>query len=76
MQVSLTLDCSGMRCPRPIVEMAKRMRHMAPGEVLELIATDPVARNDVPAWCRRTGNELVDFKEDGGALRFYVKKQG
>lgn len=69
------LDCRGMRCPRPIVEMAKKMRTLTPGQVLELWATDPVAQKDVPAWCQKTGNHLVG-QESGEFFRFYVKKQG
>ncbi|MFQ5827422.1 MAG: sulfurtransferase TusA family protein, partial [Dehalococcoidia bacterium] len=44
MASDLVLDCRGMRCPRPIVEMAKAMRRMGAGQVLELLATDPVAK--------------------------------
>ncbi len=74
MQADETVDCMGMRCPRPIVEMAKRMRKMQPGQVLELLANDPVAKKDVPGWCQETGNEFLEREDVEGSFRFYVRK--
>ena len=74
MQAEVVLDCRGMKCPRPIVEMAKRMRKMQPGQVLELQADDPVAKVDVPRWCDTTGNEFVGREDVGDLLKFYVTK--
>ena len=74
MQADVVLDCMGMKCPRPIVEMAKRMRKMQPGQVLELHADDPVAKADVPSWCDTTGNEFVSREDVGDLLKFYVTK--
>jgi tRNA 2-thiouridine synthesizing protein A len=76
MQADIVLDCQGMRCPRPIVEMAKKMKGMEPGQVLELWATDVVAKKDVPAWCHKTGNEFLGQEDDGKVFRFYVRKKG
>lgn len=70
----VVLDCQGMRCPRPIVEMAKKMRGMEPGQVLELWSTDQVALNDVPAWCRKTGNTLESQEQEAEVLKFFVRK--
>lgn len=70
------LDCRGMRCPRPIVEMAKRMRKMEPGQVLELLSDDPVAKKDVPNWCSTTGNEFLERRDEDDFFKFYVKKVG
>jgi len=69
-----TLDAKGLMCPMPIVKLAKKMKEMKVGEVLELIADDVGSKEDVPAWCKRTGNELVSQKEEGGAFFFYIKK--
>ncbi|MDA8186534.1 MAG: sulfurtransferase TusA family protein [Dehalococcoidales bacterium] len=69
------LDCLGMRCPRPIVEMAKKMRKMEAGQVLELLANDPVSKKDVPGWCHDTGNEFLGEEDGEGSFRFYVRKK-
>jgi TusA-related sulfurtransferase len=54
--------------------MAKRMRRMEMGQVLELLANDPVARKDVPAWCQKTGNEFLERQDEGDYFKFYVRK--
>lgn len=69
-----TLDCKGMRCPRPIVEMAKAMRRLQVGQVLELLADDPVAKNDIPAWCQTTGHHFLGREDEDGSFRFLVRK--
>ncbi|OGS41667.1 MAG: SirA family protein [Euryarchaeota archaeon RBG_16_62_10] len=60
-------------CPMPIVQLAKKIKEMKSGQILELLADDVGAKEDVPAWCSRTGNSLVVTEEDGKTLKFYVK---
>ena len=50
----------------PIVNLAKKMKNMKVGEELILLADDVGSKADVPAWCQRTGNELVEATEAGG----------
>ena len=57
--VALSLDCRGMRCPQPIIELARRITGIEPGGQIELLADDPAAAPDLTAWCRMTGHELV-----------------
>jgi len=68
-----TLDTKGLMCPMPIVQLAKKVKEMRPGQVLELVADDVGAKEDVPAWCSRTGHQLVGSEQDGKILRFYIK---
>ncbi|MHB1679870.1 MAG: sulfurtransferase TusA family protein [bacterium] len=69
-----TLDASGLSCPLPIVKTKKEIDLMTSGQVLEIISTDPGSKNDMTAWCKRTGNELLESTEEGGKFKFYVKK--
>jgi tRNA 2-thiouridine synthesizing protein A len=69
-----TLDCFGVLCPMPIIQTAKKMKELRPGQVLEVIATDRGIRDDMPAWCRTTGQEFLGMEEDGELIRVYVKK--
>jgi tRNA 2-thiouridine synthesizing protein A len=46
------LDCRGMRCPQPVIELAKAWPAVALGETVELLSDDPASASDVPAWCR------------------------
>lgn len=69
-----SLDTSGKCCPMPMVETNMAMKGLKAGEVLEIIATDPATKMDIPSWCNRTGNTLLEHNEDGGVLRYYVRK--
>jgi tRNA 2-thiouridine synthesizing protein A len=58
-QPRLSLDCLGMACPRPIIELARRFGELDDGDVVELLADDPAAGPDLAAWCRMRGQELI-----------------
>ncbi|WP_285555246.1 sulfurtransferase TusA family protein [Actinoplanes regularis] len=55
----ITLDCLGQRCPLPVIKLAKSMPQVAVGEIVRVLADDPAAANDIPAWCRMKGQELI-----------------
>jgi TusA-related sulfurtransferase len=58
----------------PIVETAKKMKELGPGEVLEVQSTDAGIKEDMPAWCRTTGHEFLGFEEDGETVKVFVRK--
>ncbi len=68
------LDVRGQVCPMPIVKAAIEMKRLAAGQVLKILATDRGALADVPAWADDTDNQLLDSREEDGALVFYVRK--
>lgn len=65
--VHLELDCRGQRCPRPVIELARRLGEVEVGDVVAVVTEDAAAATDVPAWCRLRGQEYVgqDVAEDG-----------
>jgi TusA-related sulfurtransferase len=69
-----TLDCYGLLCPMPIIQTAKRIKDMKRGEVLEVLSTDAGIRDDMPAWCRTTGQEFLGVEENGEVIKVYVRK--
>ena len=71
-----TLDCYGLMCPMPIIQAAKALKAMKIGQVLEVHSNDPGFREDLPAWCRTTGQEFLGVEEDGDVLKGYVRKTG
>lgn len=75
MQIDQKLDCKGLSCPMPIIKLAKAVKKMKSGEVLEMLVTDPGAKADVPAWCGKTGNIFLEQAEEDGTLKFYIKKK-
>ncbi len=70
-----TIDTSGRLCPYPIVETAKAIRALEDGEVLLVVATDPVIALDSPMWCKATRNEHLGTFQDGGAWKSFVRKR-
>ena len=56
------LDAKGLNCPLPILKAKKALKDLATGEMLRILATDPGAVADFQAFCRTTGNELVEFE--------------
>jgi len=54
-----TIDTRGKRCPLPIIILAQRIKEVSIGECISLLADDPAAAFDVPAWCRMTNHQLV-----------------
>lgn len=72
--ITTTVDARGQSCPGPLVGLARALKDAAPGDLLELLATDPGSRSDVPAWAKLTGNELLEATEEGGAFRYVVRK--
>jgi len=73
--VAKTLDLKGLSCPLPIVKTAQAMKELQPGDLVEALATDPGSVPDFNAWCKSTGNELVEQTEEGGVFRFLIKKK-
>jgi tRNA 2-thiouridine synthesizing protein A len=55
----LVIDCRGIRCPLPVIELARRIGEVEVGGVVAVVADDPAAATDVPAWCRLRGHEYV-----------------
>jgi TusA-related sulfurtransferase len=72
--ISTTVDARGQSCPGPLVTLNKALRNVQRGDLLELLATDPGARSDVPSWAKLSSNELVESSESDGLLRFVIRK--
>jgi tRNA 2-thiouridine synthesizing protein A len=73
--ISATVDAKGQSCPGPLVSLAKAIREANPGDLLELLATDPGSTSDVPSWAELSGNELLEKSEDDGVYRYVVRKR-
>ena len=55
----VVIDCLGQRCPLPVIALAKRLPQVEVGTVVRVLADDPAAANDIPAWCRMRDQEYV-----------------
>lgn len=74
MNADKILDAKGLACPMPIVKTRKAINELTSGEVLEIHATDKGAKNDLTAWAKSTGHELINTEEDNGVFKFFIKK--
>ena len=70
----MELDARGLNCPLPILRARKSINSMAAGQVLRIIATDPGSVKDFEAFCKQTGNELLDTTQNGTEYQFNIRK--
>ena len=68
------LDAKGLNCPLPILKAKKALKGVAVGQTLEVLATDPGSVADFDAFCRATGNELLESAQNDGVYRFLIKR--
>lgn len=57
------LDARRMFCPMPVIRTQDKIKELTPGDILEVVCTDPGALNDIPAWCRINGHTVINTKE-------------
>lgn len=70
------LDCTGLLCPLPVLKAQKRLRGMAAGQVLALLATDAMAAVDVPHFCGQSGHGFVRAEPAETAMRYLIRCKG
>jgi tRNA 2-thiouridine synthesizing protein A len=68
------LDAKGLNCPLPILKAKKALKSVAAGETLEVTSTDPGSVADFAAFCRTTGNEMVEQSDEGGVWTYVIRK--
>jgi TusA-related sulfurtransferase len=70
------LDCAGHRCPLPVIELARRIAQLPVGGTVTVLADDPAARLDIPAWCRMRGQEYLGESVVHGLPAYTVRRSG
>jgi tRNA 2-thiouridine synthesizing protein A len=68
------LDVSGLLCPLPVLKARKRLLGLAPGDTLEVIATDPMSAVDMPHFCSAQGYRLLSQKQDHSRFIFTIER--
>ncbi len=74
-EIDKYLDTTGLLCPEPVMLLHKAVREMAPGALIEVTATDPATRRDIPQFCHHLGHQLVDQEERGQTYVYWVRKK-
>lgn len=67
------VDARGLRCPLPVIRLAQAAEGLAPGTLLRVVATDPAAELDVPAWARMRGHRVVSTEHDAAGVSLTVE---
>lgn len=68
------VDARGTSCPGPILAAKKSIADVQTGQVMEVLASDSGTKKDIPAWCKKTGNEFLGLVDDAGTYRLFIKK--
>lgn len=68
------IDAQGLQCPGPIMKLKDALDHAADGTLIEITATEPGFAMDIPAWCKRTGHDLVSLNHDKGVFTAVIEK--
>ena len=74
-RVHQILDCIGLYCPMPIINTKQEMGKLAIGEILEVLADDPAAEEDLKAWAKRTGQKMLKIEKTDEGMRFLILKE-
>jgi tRNA 2-thiouridine synthesizing protein A len=75
MAAPLIVDTKGMKCPLPVLKARKALKSLAPGPIMQVLATDPGAIDDFKHFCKTTGARLIEQREEpGGVLVFVLEK--
>lgn len=67
------LDAQGLLCPEPVMLLHKKVRELATGEILKVIATDPSTTRDIPKFCHFLKHELLSQAQQDGIYLYYIK---
>lgn len=72
----ISVNACGLQCPGPILKVGEAIKSIENGEIIEISANDPAFAGDVEAWCRRTGNELIETSNNSGTFTAVIRKGG
>jgi TusA-related sulfurtransferase len=74
-RADVTADIVYMMCPMHLLKLEEMMKTLEPGQVLEILTDYDGALEDIPAWCRKTGNEFLGIEETEDFYKFFIRKK-
>jgi len=74
-QADAELDASGLFCPEPVMMLHSKVRELAAGDVLKVIATDPSTQRDIPKFCLFLEHQLLESNEQDGTYMYWIRKK-
>jgi len=73
-RADVTADIVYMMCPMHLLKLDEMIKDLEVGQVLEVLTDYDGAMEDIPQWCRRTGNEFIGMNETEDFYKFYIRK--
>ncbi len=74
LKVDHELNAEGLYCPEPVMLLHNKIRDMAVGDAVKVIATDPSTERDIPKFCRFLGHTLLETKREGRFFYYWIQK--
>lgn len=68
-----TLDARRLLCPMPVIKTQNSIKTLKPGDILQVTATDPGVKQDIPSWCRINGHQVLAIKEDNLEIHISIQ---
>lgn len=72
----LIIDATGLVCPLPLLKAKQGLNQLAPGQIIEISATDPGSVRDFHSFADLTANSIIHFDEKNGRYTYVIKKGG
>ena len=69
------IDLTGLFCPIPIIKVSEKLKEIESGKILKILADDIGVKQDIPAFCKTTGNEFIKFEENNNIITLYIRKK-
>ncbi|MPZ71046.1 MAG: sulfurtransferase TusA family protein [Actinobacteria bacterium] len=73
-EVVSQVDARGLVCPMPTIRLGQAIRKVEIGQLVEVWTDDPGSKENMTAWCKNTGHELVEHSGDDTAFVYVVKR--
>ncbi len=73
-KADVTADIVYMMCPMHLLKLDEMMKELDGGQVLEILTDYDGALEDIPGWCRKTGNEFIGLEDSDDFYKFYIRK--
>lgn len=67
------LDARNLLCPVPLLKTASKVKELAVGDTLEIICTDSTVLDDVPAWCKMKGHQLLTIEKNAIEIKLIIQ---
>lgn len=70
------LDARRLLCPLPVIRVQDKAKELLPGDILDVVCTDPGTLHDIPTWCRMHGHQILESRRENNQICFVLQING